>query len=88
MLAGVPTGYILGLGRDVPHPKTAHLYRGTFADPGLPMCRAGWNRDDGQAYSIWRGNMGEDGICGRCLRRAQAGRDGFKPAPAPKTEQS
>lgn len=81
VLANIPKGYILGLGRDHPHPKLAHLYKGDFGDPGLPMCRHGWNRDDGQSYSIWRGNMGEDGVCAICLRRAQKGLDGFEAKP-------
>jgi hypothetical protein len=78
LTSNIPEGYILGLGRDFPHPKTAHLYKGDFADPGLPMCRNGWNRDDGQSYSIWRGNMGESGVCKVCLRRARAGLDGVE----------
>ncbi len=74
----IPDGYIAGLGRDYPHPNLAHLYKGTFADPGLPMCRRGWNRDGGQAYSIWRGNLGEGGVCRICLRRALEGKEGVE----------
>lgn len=69
----VPDGYIAGLGREFPHPRIAHLYQGTFADPGKPMCKKGWNRDDGATYSIWRGNQGDDGVCAVCLRRARKG---------------
>ncbi len=78
IIAAIPEGYISGLGRDYPHPKLAHLYKGTFGDPGLPMCRRGWNRDDGESYSIWRGNIGTNGICKVCMRRARAGLDGVK----------
>ena len=74
----VPVGYILGLGRDYPHPPLAHLYKGTFGEPGLPMCARGWNRDGGTSYSIWRGNVGTKGICKTCLRRAREGRDGVQ----------
>ena len=74
---GIPDGYITGLGRDYPHPKRAHLYKGDFADPGLPMCQWGWNRKE-YGYSIWRGNVGDKGICKTCLRRAKAGLDGVK----------
>jgi hypothetical protein len=74
----VPEGYIAGLGRDVPHPRIAHLYQGTFADPGNPMCARGWNRDEGTSYSIWRGNIGDGGICKICMRRAQKGLDGVE----------
>jgi hypothetical protein len=66
--------YTLGLNRDTGADKrnVAHLYRGTFGDPGWPMCRRGWNRDDGTAYAIWRNNGGL-GICRICLRRAEQG---------------
>lgn len=74
----VPKGYILGLGRDYPHPRLSHLYHGDFSDPGLPMCRYGWNRDDGTAYSIWRGNLGDGGVCKICFKRAKAGLSGVK----------
>lgn len=77
----VPEGYIIGLGRDNPPPKVAHLYKGEFDDPGLPMCRYGWNRDDGRSYSIWRGNFGERGVCKICLRRAKKGLDGVEATP-------
>ena len=75
----VPDGYIAGLGRDYPHPPLAHLYKGDFSDPGLPMCRHGWNRDGGESYSIWRRNTGRKGICRICLRRARLGLDGVPP---------
>lgn len=71
----VPEGYVIGLVRD-PLPenrKVAHLYKGTFNDPGDPMCSRGWNRDDGASYSIWRGQVGEVGICLVCRRRAKSG---------------
>ena len=74
----VPEGYITGLGRDFPHPLLAHLYKGTFGEPGLPMCWRGWNRDGGTSYSIWRGNVGKKGICKTCLRRAHEGRGGIQ----------
>ena len=72
----IPDGYILGLGRDYPHPKVSHLYEGPYHDPGLPMCRYGWNRDERSSYSIWRGNIGKDGVCSVCLKRARAGLPG------------
>ena len=78
---GFPKGYITGLGRDYPYPRLAHLYEGTFQNPGNPMCRHGWNRDNEQSYSIWRNNDGRDGICKICLRRAIKGLKGVKPKP-------
>ena len=79
LTSNIPDGYIMGLGRDWPHPKISHLYKGTHNDPGNPMCLRGWNRDGNTGYSIWRGNMGKNGICKVCLRRARAGLDGVQP---------
>lgn len=74
-----PKGFVIGLGRDYPYPKIAHLYKGDFASPGLPMCRYGWNRDNGQSYSIWRNNPGTADICKTCLKRAKQGLSGVEP---------
>ena len=76
MMADIPAGYIAGLGRDEPHPPLSHLYKGSFANTGLPMCRHGWNRV--YYYSIWRGNIGRKGICKVCLRRARKGMEGVE----------
>jgi hypothetical protein len=76
----IPQGYIAGLGRDAPPPHRAHLYRGTFGNPGLPMCAYGWNR--GREYSIWRGHIGRKGICKTCLRRARKSLAGIEPSKA------
>lgn len=72
---GTLEGYVHGLGRDIPAPRRSHLYKGDFSDPGLPMCRYGWNRKE-DGYSIWRGNVGEDGVCKICWKRAMKGLDG------------
>jgi hypothetical protein len=76
--ADIPDGYGLGLGRSDPPPRIAHLYKleGGPMDFGLPMCPAGWNRDDGESYSVWRNNNGRDGVCLRCLARAKKRLDG------------
>ena len=74
---GMPPGYIMGLGRDVPHPRVAHMYKGTFGEPGLGMCRYAYNRKE-EGYSIWRGNEGRDGVCQICWKRAMAGLDGIE----------
>jgi hypothetical protein len=73
---GIPPGYILGLSREHPLARIAHIYKGTFNDPGFPMCARGWNRDNGQSYSIWRGHEGTQGVCRICWRRAKAGKNG------------
>lgn len=75
----IPEGYISGQSRDHNDDhKVTHLYKGTFSDPGAPMCKRGWNRDEGTGYSIWRNNISPVGLCKICVRRAMEGRD---PAP-------
>ena len=72
--------YRPGLGRDYPHPKRSHLYElgDNILDFQLPMCRYGWNRDSGESYSIWRGQVGDFGICKICLKRASKGLPGVE----------
>ena len=73
-------GYVCGMGRNPGEEKlVTHLYKGDNSDPGLPMCRRGWNRANGFAYSIFRGIISEAGICSVCLRRALEDKDGVKP---------
>lgn len=74
----IPEGYVVGLGRKIPHPRVSHLYKGAPRDPGLPMCRHGWNTGLGTSYSIWRGNYGRDGICEICMDRAKRGLPGVR----------
>lgn len=82
--SNIPGGYITGLSRrKVPLAKTSHLYKGTFSDPGQPMCKRGY--EAAGDISIFRGNVGEKGICAVCLRRARAGLD---PAPWPNDQDS
>lgn len=76
-----PKGYMPGLVRDIRNalgkrtpegdPTLAHLYKGNFADPGFPMCRHGWNRENGTKYSIWRNRTGSIGICRICIMRVE-----------------
>lgn len=63
-------GYILGLERTpgAENRFMSHIYQGTFSEPGDPLCPKGWNRDNGESYSIWRNNLGR-GICGNCMRK-------------------
>ena len=71
--------YITGMGRgnsDYGLQEETHLYQGTFANPGLPMCKRGWNRDYGTGYSIWRNNSGDGGVCPVCEQRAARGLPG------------
>ena len=72
-----PEGYISGLDRNDQH-LVSHLYKGTFSEPDLPMCVRGWNRSDGDGYSIFRNNVGDAGICKICMRRALANKKGVE----------
>lgn len=72
--------YIAGQGRfnrDYGLEDETHLYEGSFGNIGKPMCTRGWNRSCGQGISIWRGNIGELGICEVCLKRAAKGLNGI-----------
>lgn len=76
----IPDGYISGQSRDHHDDhKVTHLYKGTFSEPGWPMCKRGWNRFNGEEYSIWRNNISNGGICQICLKRAIKGKDGVPP---------
>lgn len=47
----------------------AHLYD---AEKDMePLCRHGWNRDDGTSFSILRGWKGSKGICKACTRKME-----------------
>lgn len=73
----IPEGYVLGVGRNPEEMnQVTHLYKGTFDNPGLPMCVRGWNRNGGESYSIWHNVISFKGVCKVCLRRAQKGLDG------------
>lgn len=79
--------YVEAIGRNPGEEKGhSHLYRlveapsdvaalaGLGARTGYkPMCRHGWNRSDGEAFSIFRGHTGRRGLCKNCQRRAVAG---------------
>ena len=73
----IPNGYITGQERSTDKGQVTHLYKGTFANVGLPMCKRGWNRDGGTSYSIWRNNIGKGGLCKTCLKRALKGLEGI-----------
>jgi hypothetical protein len=62
--------YVEAIGRN-PGEETgrSHLYR---LPDYMPMCEWGWNRSDGERYSIFRGHRGAKGCCRTCLKRAEA----------------
>lgn len=74
--------YVSGVFRgDNGDKMVTHLYKGTMADVGSPMCARGWQRKwfdkDGNLidweYSIFRNNWSEAGMCSVCQRRANKG---------------
>ena len=53
---------------------TSHTYV-EEGDELYPMCGYGWNRSNGEAYSIFRGSYGIEGDCKRCQRNLAAGKE-------------
>ena len=57
----------------------------TYADVGgelYPMCGYGWNRSDGESFSIFRNQLFTEGKCKLCKKNLRAGKmplmNGFK----------
>lgn len=64
--------YRSGQCRNNPRALT-HTYCET--EEGLfPMCGYGWNRSNGEAFSIFRGAPGTEGACKLCRKNVAAGR--------------
>ncbi len=71
--------YVTGMFRgDNGENMVTHLYRGSFGEPGFPMCSRGWQRkrydENGKLedweYSIFRNNTSNAGLCMNCMKRA------------------
>lgn len=73
-------GYRSGQCRNNPR-ALSHTYAMMEDGDLLPMCSYGWNRSDGQAFSILRGPPGSEGDCALCRKNMASGkppiRDGF-----------
>ena len=70
--------------RNEPH-RTSHTYAETKA--GLfPMCGYGWNRSDGESFSIFRGSPGTEGDCKRCAKNLREGKPSITAGWAHKTK--
>lgn len=72
--------FIEGMCRNEQHRVRSHLY--VSVDGELyPMCGYGWNRSDGQGFSIFRGHKSNRGTCKLCIKNVNAGKppvtDGF-----------
>lgn len=66
-------GYRSGSCRNNDH-ALSHTYAMTDDDGLWPMCEYGWNRSDGERFSIWRGSPGTEGDCLICRKRVAAGK--------------
>jgi hypothetical protein len=79
--------YVTGVYRgDNGDNMATHLYKGTFTDPGFPMCSRGWQRKwydkngklEDWEYSIFRNNTSNKGLCLTCIKRATKGLKPFE----------
>ncbi len=66
--------YIEGMCRNEQHKIRSHIYALTKAGHYWPMCSYGWNRSDGESFSIFRGHRSGRGTCKICLNNKLAGR--------------
>lgn len=73
--------YITGLGRannNYDLLDETHLYEVTDDDGYYPLCSRGFNRDYGLGFSIFRGNVGDIGVCQVCEGRGAKQRPGLR----------
>lgn len=91
--SGSAPKYVEAIGRNPGEEKQhSHLYVEINESPPaiiglgtrrgyLPMCRKGWNRSNGEGFSIFRGHTGARGLCKVCARRAAANLPGVEAKP-------
>ena len=63
--------YIPGICRNQQNLSRSHTYAYTKVGNLWPMCDYGWNRSDGDAFSIFRGHTSKRGHCRICTRRTE-----------------
>lgn len=74
--------YVIGADRNNPDEARAHVYTGpAYHDLVGPLCVYGWNRSNGESFSILRGNGSGRGLCETCRKRRAA-----NAGPVPPTE--
>lgn len=72
--------YVPGMGRNPGEQYgRSHLYYVTDDWDYEPMCGYGWNRSNGEAFSIFRGHIAMRGICKFCQKRADKKLRGVPP---------
>jgi hypothetical protein len=73
--------YRAGICRNEQEKVQSHTYVEDENGDLFPMCGYGWNRSDGQGFSIFRQPYGTQGTCKRCQKNLAAGkppvRDGW-----------
>ena len=83
--SGLPTEgwvYVVGADRNNPHECKSHIYTGpSHSDLRGPLCGYGWNRSDGEAFSILRNNSSSRGTCATCAKREKEGAGPVPPWP-------
>ena len=52
----------------------SHTYAEVENGDLYPMCGYGWNRSDGERFSIFRGSYGTEGDCRLCRNNLRAGK--------------
>lgn len=69
-----PWKYIEGMDRNDQHKIVSHIYayKKDIHKIEGPLCARGWNRNNGEGFSIFRGNASDAGTCKICLKRMQA----------------
>lgn len=68
---------IEGMCRNDQHAVRSHLYAKIDGEY-YPMCGYGWNRSDGDGFSIFRGHQSARGTCKLCKRNVEAGKSPVK----------
>lgn len=63
--------YISGADRNTPELARSHMYAETAAGNLWPMCDYGWNRSNGERFSILRGWGSPKGECKICRRNIE-----------------
>lgn len=77
--------YVEAVDRNNPDAARSHLYALTAAGNYWPMCDYGWNRSNGERFSILRGWSSRRGLCKMCGRRRA---DGKPPVVHPRTHKT
>jgi hypothetical protein len=79
------TDYVIAADRNNPDEARAHWYVYDESGDLWPMCDYGWNRSNGDRFSILRGHGSSRGVCQICEKRKAANLPPVKEARPHKT---